>query len=104
MPDYTNQGYLFLKHGKFSGKVTPVCPHCGQSHEHRLDGFWKERNGRKDELISLAVKTEAEHKEAREKEKQRKKGYEYEGPITDDEMGQPVSIEGNNPELNDIPF
>lgn len=98
MPDYNNQGYLFFKFGKFTGKVTI------DGVEHRLEGFWKEKNGRKDELISLAVRTEGEAKEAREKEKQRKKGYEYEGPITEDQMGQPLDIQGNNPELSDVPF
>ena len=100
MTDYNNQGYLFFKAGKITGKVTPVCPHCGEAHEHRIEGFWKERNGRKDELISLAVKTEAEVKDSREKEKQ--KNYDYEGPA--DLGDQKCEITGDNPEIRDIEF
>ena len=74
MSQYNNQGYLFFKNGKFAGKITV------DGIERRIEGWWKEsKNGRKDELVSLAVKTEEEH-QAGKKQMPKDKDFEYQEP------------------------
>lgn len=74
MSQYNNQGYLFFKNGKFTGKITV------DGIEHRIEGWWKQsKSGRKDELVSLAVKTEEEH-QAGKKQMPKDKDYEYQEP------------------------
>ena len=71
MSKYNNQGYLFFKNGKFTGKITV------DGIERRIEGWWKQsKSGRKDELVSLAVKTEEEHQAGR-KQMPKDKDYEY---------------------------
>lgn len=71
MTQYNNQGYLFFKNGKFTGKITV------DGVERRIEGWWKQsKSGRKDELVSLSVKTEEEH-QADRKTLPKEKDYEY---------------------------
>lgn len=91
MSQYNNQGYLFFKNGKFTGKITI------DGVERRIEGWWKERNGRKDELVSLAVKTEEEHQEEKKK-RPKQKDYDYEGP---GELQQ-QNVQGGS--IDEIPF
>jgi hypothetical protein len=97
MSQHNNHGYLFFKHGKFTGKITL------DGKEIRLDGWWKEsRSGRKNELISLAVKTEEQHQADLEKERMKRQADKFNPePLPLDAVGE---IKGDNPQLKDIPF
>lgn len=89
MTDYANQGYLYPNHRKtgnapdMTGKITPVCPHCGLTHEHRVSAWKKQKGG--DTMLSLAVKSQEEHEKEKSERKPlpREKDYTYTGPPKD---------------------
>lgn len=50
---YENENKVSLQHPDMTGKINPVCPHCGTEQEYRLSAWWK--NTRVGKILSLAI-------------------------------------------------